>query len=277
MEESQLFQSSFHRAVADTIHVPRQNPWFFWSIGIVMVALGGFLGTVYTPEGSGRFISAICPTAVVILGAIIGIIIIFIINLILAPYRQRNEARKKVVKLEEERIPHIIASPFTTQPQGSWDTNTFPSAELSVKNISRSTALDEVSVQISECFSVFEKQDEPGIYYLHGYLLDGWHPANVYWSERTDLPNQLSVSISPEETKSALIAFRKKLNPALGIFNTPTYPVFVDGVKITIEVSSTNSAMWKGEYYLKYRPPRTNKFDFIKWDEWESTHNVIKQ
>ena len=93
MGEPQLFQSSFRRAVADTIHAPRRNPWFFWSIGIVMVALGGFLGTVYTPEGSGRFISAICPTAGVILGAIIGIIIILIINLILAPYRQRNEAR----------------------------------------------------------------------------------------------------------------------------------------------------------------------------------------
>ncbi len=68
-----------------------------------MVALGGFLGTVYTPEGSGRLLSAICPTAGVILGAIIGIIIIFTINLILAPYRQRNEVRERVTKLEAKR------------------------------------------------------------------------------------------------------------------------------------------------------------------------------
>ncbi len=93
MREPQLFQSSSRRAVADTLHTPRQNPWFFWSVGIVMVALGGFLGTIYTPEGSGKFLSVICPTAGVILGAIIVIIIVFIINLILAPYRQRNEAR----------------------------------------------------------------------------------------------------------------------------------------------------------------------------------------
>ena len=102
MREHPLFQSSLRRAVDDTIHAPRQNPWFFWSIGIVMVALGGFLGTVYTPEGSGRFLSAICPTAGVIIGAIIGIIIIFIINLIMAPYRQRNELREKIIKLESD-------------------------------------------------------------------------------------------------------------------------------------------------------------------------------
>lgn len=93
MQGYPISQSSFRRAMADTMHAPRQNPWFFWIIGTVMVALGTFLGVIYTPEGSSKFLSIIYPIAGVILGAIIGIIIIFIINLILAPYRQRNEAR----------------------------------------------------------------------------------------------------------------------------------------------------------------------------------------
>ncbi len=65
-----------------------------------MVALGTFLGVIYTPEGSSKFLSIIYPIAGVILGAITGIIIIFIINLILAPYRQRNEARERLINLE---------------------------------------------------------------------------------------------------------------------------------------------------------------------------------
>jgi len=38
-----------------------------------------------------------------VLGAIAGIICIFIINFVLAPYRQRNEARQQITNLETKR------------------------------------------------------------------------------------------------------------------------------------------------------------------------------
>ena len=101
MGEFPLFQSSLRRAVDDTLHTPRRNPWLFWSVGTIMIALGGFLGTIYAPKDSETSLSVICTIAGVVLGAVIGIILIFLINLKLAPYRQRNEARVALQRISQ--------------------------------------------------------------------------------------------------------------------------------------------------------------------------------
>ncbi len=60
-----------------------------------MVAIGAFafLGAIFTPENAGRLASAIYPVVGGAMGAVVGFGIIYLICLIKAPYRQRDEAR----------------------------------------------------------------------------------------------------------------------------------------------------------------------------------------
>lgn len=151
-------------------------------------------------------------------------------------------------------------------------------AELKIINASEIN-LQEVSVQIVELVQVYEKQDGQGIgtgiYHLHEPY-PSWNPSNVYWSERIYLPNQLNVNIPPNSTGYAMIAFHEEHAPALGSFNIPTHPQMLES-KIKVEISSPNFAIWKGSYYIEYHPVARDEFEFVEWDLWCKSHNVIDE
>ncbi len=189
--------------------------------------------------------------------------------------RKWKEATQRVVELEEERIPKIIAVPITGNRARYEAVRYTAWAELKITNTSSSMPLNDVSVKIMELTQVLEKQDGRGSYFLHEPY-PSWNPSNVYWSERNAQPKQLTLAISPNESKCALIAFHGELSPDLGIFNTPTYPVMLES-KIVIEVSSPNSETRRGVYYIEYHPPTRDEFEFVEWDSWRESHNVIEQ
>lgn len=94
-------QSTLSRAWADT-RSSFHKILFFWVVEVIAAGSGIFIGTIVTPEDAGRIISATYPAIGGLIGILAGFSIIFIINLILAPYRQRNEARKRLIELESE-------------------------------------------------------------------------------------------------------------------------------------------------------------------------------
>lgn len=95
-------QSALSRAWADT-RISFHKIYFFWVVEVVAAGIGGFIGTIVTPAYAGRIMSATYPAIGVLIGILAGFSIIFISNLVLAPYRQRNEARKRLLELVVER------------------------------------------------------------------------------------------------------------------------------------------------------------------------------
>lgn len=210
---------------------------------------------------------------------IFGMFCVWLVTTVSAPVKQRNEARKRVIRLEEERIPHIELQPTTGKKASYEQGNKTAWAELKVTNTSSSVPLEDVSVQIVELVQIYEKQNEQGvgtgIYHLHE-IYPNWNPSNVFWSERNTLANQLSILIPPGDTKYAMIAFHLESGPDLGLFNTPTNRHILES-KIVIEVSSPNSAIRRGAYYIEYHPPSKDEFEFVEWDSWCENHKVIDQ
>jgi len=85
--------------------------WFFWSVQVVAMGLLAYVGSILIPEGAGKYISYAYPAVGAVIGAIVGFAIIFIINLLLAPYRQRNEARMALMAIpgatpNAPKLPH---------------------------------------------------------------------------------------------------------------------------------------------------------------------------
>ena len=77
--------------------------YFFWLVEVIATGLGVFIGTVLTPEDSSSVVSAIYPVSGGIIGVLVGFFLIFIFNLVLAPYRLLREASERVLQLEKVR------------------------------------------------------------------------------------------------------------------------------------------------------------------------------
>ncbi len=92
MVEKPLNQSLPRRAWVETKE-SFHKIWFFWSAQVAAVGAFALLGTIFTPENAGRLASAIYPIASGAVGAVVGFGIIYLICLIKAPCRQRDEAR----------------------------------------------------------------------------------------------------------------------------------------------------------------------------------------
>ncbi len=99
MAEKPLNQSSPRRAWEETKE-SFHKIWFFWGVQVVAVGVFALLGTIFAPENSGRLASAVYPVAGGAVGAIVGFGIIYLICLIKAPYKQRDEARKQLMELK---------------------------------------------------------------------------------------------------------------------------------------------------------------------------------
>lgn len=236
--------------------------------------MGGFvyLGTVLVPEGANTLVSAAYPVVGGMIGAIIGFAVIYLAMLIKAPTKQRNEARRRVGELSEKRKPHFEVHPITGKRAKYESVQYSAWAELKVRNTGNDVTLEDVKVQIVELSQVFEEQGEKGSCFLHEPY-PRWSPSNVYWSERNAKPNQLSLSISPNASSYALIAFHWDHGIALGSFNTQTRAPMLES-KIVIEVSSKNSGIQRKAYYIEYHPPSRDEFEFVEWDLWCKSHNV---
>jgi len=235
-----------------------------------------------------------------ILGLLLAVILIFIFNLVSAPYRICKEAKDNLQSeftatknkmdaelqkvnqclrtLEEERIPRFNVSARGGHRFDKWEHEHLMWAELNIKNTSRSITLEDVEVRIVNLLDVVEKQDEPGKYDL--YSLHKWNPIQIYWSERNAPAMQLKRDIPPDDTKIALIAFSDNSNGPPAVINTPTTSkplLFSLGHKIDVEVSSPNSAIWKGEFYIQCHGKYVTKefpyyteatIEFETWNKW---------
>lgn len=67
---------------------------------VIATGLGIFIGTILTPVDSSNVVSAIYPVLGGIIGVLVGFSLIFIFNLLLAPYRLLKEANERVHQLE---------------------------------------------------------------------------------------------------------------------------------------------------------------------------------
>lgn len=276
MVEKPLNQSSPRRAWIDTTE-SFHKIWFFWSVEVIAFGVFVFLGNVATPEGAGAVVSAAYPVVGGVIGAIVGLGIIYLICLIKAPYKQRDEARNRVYVLEDERTPRMKVLPIAGRRQYEHEHEHLMWAELQVTNTSPSIPLEDIEVRIISCIYVQPKQDKPNTYVFVD--LHDWNPTSIYWSIRDASPNQLSLSVSPNATKTALVAFQDNSNGVQSVFNAPTHPIIVGGAKIEVEISSHNSAIWKGGFYLECTPnwfqgPQAT-FDFVAWEDWEANHDIV--
>lgn len=209
-----------------------------------------------------------------------GMICAWIVATVRAPIFQRDEARVRLRELEEERIPRITASPFAGRRQWDWQHEHLMWAELQVANTSPSLTLNDVEVRVVSRVHVLEKQDAQGNYML--YDPQDWNSVNVYWSERNAPPDQLRLTIPPNTTRIALIAFSDDSNGPPAVFNAPIHKrplLFSGGAKIEVEVSSTNSTPWRGAFYIECHPNYLGgaraTFEFIEWETWLTNHTIV--
>jgi len=90
---------TFNRAWSDTkgsIH----KIYFFWLVEVIATGLGVFVGTIITPQDSSNIVSAAYPVLGGVIGVLVGFSLIFIFNILLAPYRLLKEANERVHQLE---------------------------------------------------------------------------------------------------------------------------------------------------------------------------------
>ncbi len=192
-------------------------------------------------------------------------------------WNDSNKSTQAKQTLEDEHIPKLAVKPSSGRRQWDWEHEHLMWAELQVTNTSPSMTLKDVEVRVVSCIYVQPKQDKPNSYVLVN--LHDWNPTSIYWSVRDASPSQLSLSISPDATKTALVAFQDNSNGVQSVFNAPTHPIIVDGAKIEVEISSPNSALWKGSFYIEctpnwFRGPQAT-FEFVKWEDWEANHDIV--
>jgi hypothetical protein len=255
----QNYQSACARACEDTRHFFHKI-WGVVAVEVLAMGLGAIGGSILTPEGAGKVVSNIWPFGGAIVGLGAGFLIIFVVYLLIAPYRQRDEARNRLRVLEKERVPHISVNPSGGRRFNNWEHEHLMWAELDVRNTSPSLPLNDVEVKVVNLLDIVEKQDEPGEYIL--LSLHKWNPIQVYWSERNASPSQLKLGIPPNAGRIALIVFSDNSNGPPATINAPTSAkplLFSGGAKIEVEVSSSNSALCRAEFYIQCHPKYITK------------------
>lgn len=173
----------------------------------------------------------------------------------------------------------IAIKPFAGRRHANWDkTEHFMWAELQVTNTSVAE-LKDVEVNITKCLTLQEIEDSSGqdSFVMFDFL--NLPAFCVYWSERQAQPKQIALSVPKGATRSALVAFEDNPNGRSFNFNTANYNWIVGGVKIDIEVSSCETVLWKGEFYIECHPNYVGgdraKFEFEEWGSWRKSHHVI--
>lgn len=289
MDEDICAQSAWQRARRDTgnaLHTIR-----FWAAEVIAMPISGAAAAIIAPSNWSDALSNWFGVGIALLVASLLVVMILIGSLILAPYRikrdiaQRRKEEVDLLKsklhiLEEERITRIACKPSSGRRDWDWQHERLMWAELQVTNTSPTLTLCDVEVRISSCVYVqITVQDDSGDYVLID--LYDWNPVTVCWSERDANRDQLKTNISPSATKSALIAFSDDSNGSTAIINAIVHqrPIIIGGARIGIEVSSPDSALWKGDFYIECHPNYLGgaraTFEFVDWELWAASRNVI--
>ena len=111
MEDFALNQTAYQRASQDTESF-RKSGFSFWALEVVGAAVFGVVGALVslwlTPSHSSAFWQNALPTIGGGLGLVLGFAMVFLaiyfLNLIRAPYKQRNEARQRIKELERTGV-----------------------------------------------------------------------------------------------------------------------------------------------------------------------------
>lgn len=207
-------------------------------------------------------------SSLVAIGAVF--ILTFLYHLVQAPV---------YIKWENEKQPRITASLRSGRRQWEYEHQYLMWAELDVTNTSISQPLEDVEIKVSSIIDVLDWQDAPNNYLL--CPVQQSNPMGVCWSERFASPNQLKLTIPPNSTRTALIAFSNDSNGMWTVFNTPVSPKprHLGGARIQIEISSPDSAPYEGIFYIQCHPNYTDgtrtRFEFVEWDKWVVNHHVI--
>ncbi|MFC2003400.1 hypothetical protein ACFLV4_05605 [Chloroflexota bacterium] len=145
-------------------------------------------------------------------------------------------------------------------------------AELQVTNIG-TQELNNVQVHVVKFLNVIEVE---GKYKLWNQL--NLKPFAIYWSERDAQPKQMSLDIPSGAIRSALVAFQDNSNGGNYNFNTRYYHWIVIEGKVDVEISSSKSVVWRGEFYIQCHPNYWGgdraKFEFREWNEWVAMRNI---
>lgn len=181
------------------------------------------------------------------------------------------------IRWEKEKEPAIAISPCEDRKQYNWErTEYLMWVGLKVTNKSPLQELKDVEVNIVTLLEVQESQSSPNDYVL--FESSVWNPTAVYWSERNAFPQQMSLSIPRNATRIAPVAFWDNPNGGEFVFNSILREWKTGGVKIEVEVSSSNSASLKRAFYIECHPNYLGgdraKFEFVEWEIWATNRNI---
>jgi hypothetical protein len=217
-------------------------------LGVLIAAV---LGVV-----SSFLLSVEDPRAQAVLAAVLSIIafvtlatVVFLAFLAAAPYRQRNEARDRVERLDDERIPRMTLSPRAGRASHGSHAHLMW-AELDVTNLSPVLPLKDVEVRITDL------KDEAQLKNV-GPDWRPWNALQIVWSPTNAEPNQFRLTIPPGETRSALIAYSDDSNGPPAVFASPHAGgrrLTSGPHQMTVRVSSPDSTPRQGAFYIECHP-----------------------
>lgn len=127
MEDVNLSEPTWKRALGESEAFRQSSPRWYWGPGLIgpslFTSLGAWEGVKHLPEVPTDAQSFWIPFAGGVAGLVIGVgaafLLIVLWNLMRAPYRQRNEARHHVAKLEGElNKPNLFDVIWQTKSMG---------------------------------------------------------------------------------------------------------------------------------------------------------------
>ena len=227
-----------------------------------------------------------------LVGAAIGVEAF--ISVILAPSRLEQHAASKTselseafftaesarLRLENEHVPTISAIHKTGEGRFGVGAHLMW-AELEVKNTSRPRPLTKAQARIVRCESLAPDQDNPDEFKNLGHALWDWSPITLTWAQS----DSESVNIPGGASRTVLIAFSDISSGPPAVFNDNSRTQCSDELKITVEISSPDTATWHASYYIQCQPKMVRgyedrqwiedaHFEFAPWEEWTATRTV---
>lgn len=218
---SSISQSAYRRACQETESF-RKSGWYFWAFEVVGAAVFGVVGALVgywlTPPDFNQFWQFAWPTIGGGIGIVIGIVVVFLVifgwNLFRAPYKQRNNARQRIIELETElekpklfdiRCPtKSLGLPINRLPDGSYIGSHigFGFSQLSILHRGELTTINQISMSPIIWFMQGDKRREsssaiqvkPGKNPFAGPRTKGftWDISNPQQWELTGLPVTLA-------------------------------------------------------------------------------------
>lgn len=197
--------SIWARAHNDTERFRKESLFWFWMVNGIFgasISLSGVLvGLWRLPENPSRWEDTLFPTVGGLVGLILGLaipyLLVFILNLWLAPYRQRNELRTKYRALKTAIKPRLELIGLTRQSMENDGT----AYALEIRN----SGLGDVA----ECHGrlVGLAFEQP----IKGNSLDAW-PRNrdLHWSGQAEDASDYAVPASQSANLNVLFVYEPR-------------------------------------------------------------------